>query len=225
MSLVSDALVLTAKDLRVELRTRDALAAGGALAGVALVVVGLALGPDLARLRSLAPSLTWIALLYAAIAMADRLEQIDRRDDAFSALWLTLADRRSIYVGRVLSLTLVLTGLQLALWALASFLLNVVPAPVLAALVPLSAVTSYCAATVTATVTALVAASRQRTLLMPVLLLPLLVPTLLGGVQASSALLNGQPAQAIEWLAVLIAQSALFVGLGLLSYEAAATPE
>lgn len=225
MSLLSDALVLTGKDLRVETRTRDALAAGGALAAVALVVVGLALGPDLARLRSLAPSLTWIALLYAAIAMADRLEQIDRRDDAFSALWLTLADRRAIYVGRVLSLSVVLTGLQLALWALGWFLLNVVPVPALAALVPMSAVTSFCAATVTATVTALVAASRQRTLLLPVLLLPLLVPTLLAGVQTSSALLDGRPGEAVGWLAVLIAQSALFAGLGLLSYEAAATPE
>lgn len=225
MSLVSDALVLTAKDLRVELRTRDALAAGAALAGIALVVVGLAVGPDLAQLRSLAPSLTWIALLYTAITMADRLEQIDRRDDAFSALWLVLVDRRSIYVGRVLSLTLVLSGLQLALWALASVLLNAVPAAALAALVPLSALTSFCAAAVTATVTALVAASQQRALLMPVLLLPLLVPTLLGGVQASGALLDGRPADAVAWLAVLIAESALFLGLGLLSYEAAATPE
>lgn len=225
MSLLSDAGALALKDLRIELRTRDALAAGGALGAIALVMVGLAAGPDLGRLRSLAPSLTWIAFLYATIAMADRLEQIDRRDDAFSALWLTLADRRSIYVGRVGSLTVVLAGLQIGLWILASVLLNIVPGPALLGLVPLSLLTSGCAASVTATVGSLVAASRQRALLLPVLLLPLLVPTLLAGVQASAAMLSDRPADAGGWLVLLVAQTALFSGFGLLAYESAAAPE
>lgn len=225
MSLLSDAVALTMKDLRIELRTHDALAAGGALAAIALVMVGLAAGPDLDRLRSLAPSLTWIALLYAAVATADRLEQIDRRDDAFSALWLTVADRRSIYVGRFLSLTLVLAVLQLGLWLLSSVLLNVVAGPTLIGLVPLSLLTSACAASVTATVTALVAGSRRRALLLPVLLLPLLVPTLLAGVQASGAMLDARAVESLGWLGLLAAQTALFAGLGLLAYETAATPE
>lgn len=225
MSLLTDAMALTTKDLRIELRTRDAIAAGGALGAIALVMVGLAAGPDLGRLRSLAPSLTWIALLYAAVAMADRLEQIDRRDDAFSAVWLSVADRRSIYLGRVLSLTVVLTALQLGLWVLASVLLNVVPGPSLLGLAPLSVLTSACAASVTATVAALVAGSRQRALLLPVLLLPLLVPTLLAGVQASAAMLDERAADSVGWLILLVGQSALFAGLGLLAYETAAGPE
>ncbi len=225
MTLLADALGLAMKDLRIELRTRDSLAAGAALCAIALVMVGLAAGPDLVRLRALAPGLTWIALLYAAVAMADRLEQIDRRDDAFSALWLTLADRRSIYVGRALSLTVVLAALQIGLWVLAAGLLNVVAGPALLGLIPLSLLTSACAASVTATVSALVAASRQRALLLPVLLLPLLVPTLLAGVQASGALLDGRAAESVGWLVLLVAQTALFAGLGLLVYETAATPE
>ena len=222
---MSDALILATKDLRVELRTRDALAAGGALGAIALIVVGLAAGPDPSRLRALAPSLTWIALLYAAVAMTDRLEQIDRRDDAFSALWLTLCDRRSIYVGRVISLTIVLGSLQIVLWVLAVVLLDVVVGPTLVGLAPLSVLTSACAATVTATVAALVATSRQRTLLLPVLLLPLLVPTMLAGVQASAALFEGRPSDAAGWVILVFAQTALFGGIGLLAYEPAATPE
>lgn len=53
MSLLADALVLARKDLVVELRARQAMANALALAGIALVLVGLAVGPDPDRRRTL----------------------------------------------------------------------------------------------------------------------------------------------------------------------------
>jgi len=219
-----DALILARKDLLVEVRARQAMASAVALAAIALVVVGLAVGPDPDRLQSLAPALVWIALLYAAIAVAERLERIDRSDDAFSGLWLVLADRRSMYVGRVVSLSVLLGFLQLALWFVAVFLLDLPLRAEIVALVPLAAVTALSAASATALVLALVADADHRPLLLPVALLPLLVPTFLAGVQASAAVLGGQLGGATGWLAALLIEAALFVGLGLLTFETAASP-
>lgn len=225
MSLLADAMALARKDLVVELRARQAVASAVALAGIALVLVGLAVGPDPDRLRALAPALVWIALLYAAIAVAERLERIDRSDDAFAGLWLVLADRRSIYVGRVLSLSTVLGLLQLAIWAVAAFLLDLKLRPEVIALVPLAALTAVAAAAASALTLALVADANHRPLLLPVALLPLLVPTFLAGVQASSAVLEGRLGDATGWVAALIIETALFAGLGLLTYETAASPD
>lgn len=225
MSFVVDALLLARKDLLVEMRARQAMAAALALAGIALVLVGLAVGPDPERLRALAPALVWIALLYAAIAVAERLERIDRSDDAFSGLWLALADRRSIYLGRVVSLATVLTALQIAIWIAAALLLDLPLRLEAVALVPLSALTAITAATASALTLALVADAAHRPLLLPVALLPLLVPTFLAGVQASSAVLDGRLGDATGWVAALLIETALFAGLGLLTYETAASPD
>lgn len=224
MSLLADSVALAHKDLVVELRARQAAASAVALAGIALVLVGLAVGPDPDRLRALAPALVWIAFLYAAIAVAERLERIDRTDDAFAGLWLVIADRRSIFVGRVMSLSIVLGLLQLAIWAAAVFLLDLEPGPEVIALVPLAALTAVAAAAASALVLALVADANHRPLLLPVALLPLLVPTFLAGVQASSAVLGGRLGDATGWAAALIIETALFAGLGLLTYETAASP-
>jgi heme exporter protein B len=224
VSLLADAVALARKDLLVEVRARQAIASAVALAGIALVLVGLAVGPDPDRLRALAPALVWIALLYAAIAVAERLERIDRSDDAFAGLWLVLADRRSIYVGRVLSLATVLGLLQLAIWAAAALLLDLPLRPEAVALIPLAALTAVAASTVSALILALVADVDHRPLLLPVALLPLLVPTFLAGVQASSAVLDGRLGDATGWAAVLLIETALFAGLGLLTYETAASP-
>jgi heme exporter protein B len=221
---MGDAMALARKDLVVELRARQAVASAVALAGIALVLVGLAVGPDPDRLRALAPALVWIALLYAAIAVAERLERIDRADDAFAGLWLVLEDRRSLYVGRVVSLSIVLGFLQLAIWVAAAFLLDLPLRPEVIALVPLAAITAVAASAASSLTLALVADVNHRPLLLPVALLPLLVPTLLAGVQASSAVLEGRAGDAAGWVGALIIETALFAGLGLLTYETAASP-
>ena len=225
MNLVSAALALARKDLLVELRARQAIATAVALAAIALVLVGLAVGPDPDRLRALAPGLVWIALLYASIAVAERLERIDRSDDAFSGLWLVLADRRALYLGRVISLAIFLAVLQIAMWVAAALLLDLPLDLDALALGPLAALSAMAAATASALVIALVADAGHRPLLLPVALLPLLVPTFLASVQASSAVLDGRAGDAAGWVAALLLEAALFSGLGLLTYETAAAPD
>lgn len=225
MTLLADAVALARKDLLVELRARQALASALALAAIALVVVALAVGPDTGRLRELAPALVWTTLLYATIAVAERLDRIDRADDAVAGLWLVLADRRSMFLGRVLSLATVLALLQLAVWAAAVVLLDLPMSPGTAILVPLAGLTAVTAAAATALVQPLVADASYRPLLLPVALLPLLVPTFLAGVQAASAVLGNRASDATGWVAVLVIETALFLGLGLLAFETAAAPE
>lgn len=225
MTLAADALLLASKDLRIEGRSRVALAATVTLGAAALVIVGLAAGPDLAQLRSLAPALATIAILFASLVMADRLDGIDRANDAIDGLWLCMADRRAIYLGKVVALTVLLSALALAMWALALILLDVAGGPAIAGLAPLVAIASLSAASATALVAAIVGGGEQRPFLLPVLLLPMLVPTMLASVNGSRALIESDLSTVLGWVGVLAAESALFLGLGLLSYEIVAAPE
>ena len=225
MTLLADAMTLARKDLLVELRARQAIGSALALAAIALVVVALAVGPDPKRLSDLAPALVWTTLLYATIAVAERLDRIDRADDAAAGLWLVLADRRSMFLGRVLSLSTVLALLQLAVWVGATVLLDLSLTPQALALAPLAALTAVAAAAATAIVQPLVADASHRPLLLPVALLPLLVPTFLAGVQGGAAVIESRAGDAVGWVLVLAIETALFLGLGLLVFETAAAPE
>lgn len=224
MMFARDALDLARKDLRVELRTLAATSGVITLAGSSLVMVGLLLGPSPDRLRDVGPAIAWIALLFAALSVADRLERVDRSDDVFSAFWLAVEDRRALYLGRVISLTVLLTILQVAIWAAAIVLLDLGGGWATLLFLPLAALTSLAAATAMAIISPLVAATADRVLLLPVLLVPLLVPTILAGVQAGNSLVAGTAEGAAPWVAALAAEAALFGGVGLLTYDEAARP-
>jgi heme exporter protein CcmB len=225
MTVAADSLLLAGKDLRIELRTRAAFAGTITLGAAALVMVGLAAGPDVGRLRDLAPALTAIAGLFAALAIADRLDAIDRENEAVEGLWLCLDDRRAIYLGKMLALTALQSILGSALWLLAFVLLDVPVSPALLGLPVLVALGASSAAAATALVVAMVGGAHQRTVLLPVVMAPMLVPTLLASVNGSRALIDQDPAAAAGWILVLVAETALFVGFGLLAYEAVATPQ
>lgn len=225
MNALGDAWALAAAGLRIELRTRAALAAAATLGAVVLFLVALAIGPDPARLGALAPSVVWIALAFAAVGISDRLDALDRVDDAFAGLWLAAQDRRALYLGKLLALGALLVGIQAVLWALAIVLFDVPLGPALVTLLPLVMAVALAVGAVCVLAQALVGTTAHRALLLPVVVLPLLLPTLLTASGASGALLAGRPSDALGPLGLLAIQAALYLGIGLLVYEAAAAPE
>jgi heme exporter protein B len=62
---------------------------------------------------------------------------------------------------------------------------------------------------------------RARELLFPVLLLPVLVPVLLGSVKATEAVLAGEGLSGVtHWLKLLAAADAVYVAVGVLTFDA-----
>lgn len=226
MTIWHDAGLLAQAQLRTEARARVPLTSALTLGSLGLLLVGLAAGPDVARLRALGPGLVWLGVLYGAIALADHGQTVLDENDAHSGVWLCVADCRALFLGSVSALAVTLAGLVVSLILLAGVLMNLdfplVAWPVVGVVV---VVGSLGAAAVSALVASLVARSPQRAFLGPVLLLPLLAPTMLAGSGALGALAVADISTAVGWIVILAAEAALFVGTGLLTYEAAAAPE
>ena len=107
----------------------------------------------------------------------------------------------------------------------AAILLDVSPGPLWLGFVPLIGATSLALGGGCLLAVSIAGASPARTLLLPVVLLPLAVPTLVAGIESSTALLAAAPGPAAAWLGVALLEAALFAGLGLLGFEALAAPE
>jgi heme exporter protein B len=178
MTYLADVAALARKDLRLELRARETLPAMVLFAVSTLVVFHFALPEDAGR--GAAYGMLWVAVVFTALLGLARAWVPEREGGALDGLVLAPCDRSAIWVGKTLAVLAFLGVAQLV--ALPAFALFFEPldatavAGMILASIGLAAVGSL--------LSAMAAASRGREVVLPLLLLPLAIPLVVGGVGA-----------------------------------------
>ena len=181
MSYLADVGTLAAKDLRLELRSRDTVPAMLLFVVSTLVVFNFALPAGASA--DAAYGLLWAALVFTAILGLTRAFAAEREQRVLDGLVLAPSDRSAIWLGKVIAVVAFLGLAEIvALPAFALFF-----QPVSWELVAGVALASVGFAAVGTLLAAMAAASRARELLLPLLFLPLAIPIVVGGVGASIA--------------------------------------
>ena len=215
----SIALAIARKDAVAELRGRHATVSTLFFAAVVLLIFGFALGPDSARLAAAAPGLLWLAVVFAGILAVSRLHLLETDDGAFEQLALYPIARRAIYAGKALGGFAVMLVLGVVVLGAVGvlFAIDVFGAwPVLLLTVVLGAAGIAAVGTFYAGVTVRL---RAREVMLPLLMLPVLAPLLLGAVKATSAALSGDPfGELPAWLQLLAAFDVIMVVAGAATY-------
>jgi heme exporter protein B len=189
---------------------------GGAAIGVlfflsVVVLMPFAVGPDLALLKRLGPAILWLGAMLASLLTLDRLFLADHEDGSLDLIVMNRS-----------SLELVCLAKAAAHW-LASSVPLIIAAPALGLLLNLDAsamlavmltlVVGTPALTLTGLIgAALAVALRRGGLLLPVLVLPLSIPTLIFGVISAEAATAGDGLAAP--LSILCALSLIGVVIG-----------
>jgi heme exporter protein B len=193
MNYLADVGALARKDLRLELRSRDTFLSMVLFVVATLVVFSFSLPADTEAEASY--GLLWVALLFTAILGLTRAFAAEREQRVLDGLVLAPCDRSAIWLGKAVAVAAFLALAEVV--ALPAFALffepvtwEVVAAVVLADL-GLAAVGTLLAA--------MAAASRARELLLPLLLLPLAIPIVVGGVGAS---ISDDPGRFLGFLAL-----------------------
>ncbi|MGH7373345.1 MAG: heme exporter protein CcmB [Candidatus Rokuibacteriota bacterium] len=208
------------KDLLVERRSKETLNALLFFSLALLFVFQFALGPDRERLAAALPGLLWLGFILSGVLALGRAFLVERENDCWEGLLLAPGDKSAIYLGKLagsLALMLVVEALVLALFVL-FFNVDLGPAlPGLALVIVLGTLGVAAVGTLFAAMTAQV---RARELLFPVLLLPVLVPVLLGTVKVTEALLLREPLAAVaHWLQLLVAADVVYLTVGVLTFD------
>jgi heme exporter protein CcmB len=217
MTLVRTAAAIAGKDLRIEVRGRYALGAVLPFAATLLIAFGLSLGPGRSLLQETAPGLLWLAVLFASVLSFRRAYEAESEDGALEGLALAPIDRAGVFLGKAAAVAVQLMALEVAIVALVAVLfglsLGAAPAPLVAGFflgtVGLAAVGSLFGV--------LESSPRAREAVFPVLVLPLSVPVLLGGVKTTALATSGRPG-AGSWLLLLLAFDAVFLAAGTLVF-------
>ncbi|HEY2994808.1 MAG TPA: heme exporter protein CcmB [Methylomirabilota bacterium] len=208
------------KDLLVERRSKETLNALLFFSLALLFVFQFALDADRERLAAVLPGLLWLAFILAGMLGLGRVFLVERENDCWEGLLLAPGDKSAVYLGKLcgsLALMFVVEAIVLALFAL---FFNVDLTPVLPGLTLVIALGTLGFAAIGTLFAAMTAQARARELLFPVLLLPVLVPVLLGTVKATEALLLREPlADVAHWLKLLVAADVIYVVAGLLTFD------
>jgi heme exporter protein B len=207
MSYVADVATLTRKDLRVELRSRDTLPAMLLFVLSTLVVFHFALPKGTAD--DAAYGLLWVAIVFTALLGLARAWVPEHEHGVLDALVLAPCDRSAIWAGKSLATLAFLVVAQAV--ALPAFVLFFAPLDATALAGVLLADVGICA--VGSLMAAMAAASRSREVLLPLLVLPLAIPLVVGGVGAAIS------PEGARYLLLLALYDAVFAVLSWASFE------
>ena len=205
------------KDLRVELRSRYALGSVLPFAATMLLAFGFALGPNRVLLQQTAPGLLWLAGLFAAVDLFHRSYRSEADTGALDGLLLAPVHKGAIYLGKTIAATaqvLVLVSATAVMVALL-FGLPLLRSPLLLLLtMTLGAIGLSSLGSLFGLLTVL----GRRQAALPILVLPLVSPVVIGAIRATTTLAQGSTDGVTGWLGVLVAFDAAFLATGYLVY-------
>jgi len=208
------------RDLRIELRTREALLAMGFYALLVMVIFSFAFSADAALTARAGGGLLWVAFLFAALVALDRAFLRETAEGALVGLQTSPAPRAALLGGKFASSFVLILGLEAILLPLFAVLFNA-PAHADWGGIALTTVLGTWALAANGTYfSAMSVHVRQRGLLLPLLLLPVSIPAILAMVQATQVYLGGEGV-ANYWLQLLAGYDIIFTALGLMLAEMA----
>ena len=211
MSMPGRVAAIVWKDLLIEVRTKASFHSMLAFAALMLFVFSFAIGPDTALLRRIAAGLLWIAIVFTGLLSLSRTYQAEEAAGGLEGLRLAPGDPRGIYLGKLVGNVLLLLVLELILFPAAAVLFQMELAGHVLPLAGIAVLGTFGISTAGTFYAALTLNLRAREIMLPLLLIPALVPPILGAVNATQIVLDGNPfGDAVIWVRLLVAYDVVF---------------
>ena len=214
-----DAALVAERDLRIELRSRVATNQVAPFALLVLVLFAFALDPDTGVLENATPGLYWIVVLFSGVLAVSRSGSLDEADGIRDALRLSGMEPAGVFLGKTAAVAAQLLLLELVLVGAVGVLYSA-PLGGFALLTATGVAAAVAVATTGVLYSAMVAGLRARDTLLPLLLLPVLAPVLIGATRAFEAALGAEGIHGWEWCGLVALFAVVYVVAGCLAYGA-----
>jgi heme exporter protein B len=212
------------KDLQLEWRSRDSVNGMLFFALLVVVVFAFAFDPTAAMSRQIAGGILWVALLFAAVTALNQSWTREQRNRVLDAQRMSPAPPSALFLGKALAnfLFVAIVEAVLAPLFIVFYDLHALGQGwMLAVVMPLGTWALVCNGTFFA---ALGLRTRNRELLLPLILFPISIPALLGMMQATTGILSGEFDPG-PWVRLLVAYNIAFTTVCLLLFETVLSAE
>ena len=208
------------KDVAIERHTRQAVSIMIVFSLAAVIVFNFALELELDAARNVSTGLLWIVILLAGTLGLNRSLANEQENRSIDGVLIAPVDRSAIYLGKVISVSLIVFILEAVLIPLFIVFFNKPYWRPQVIIIIILGTIGYVAAGVL--VSSMSIQTRSRDVLLPVLLLPLSLPSVLAAATASSAyLLPELPlwSEVQTPIALVVAFDVLMLTAGFLTYH------
>lgn len=208
------------KELTMELHTKQTLTIMAVFSIAAVLVFNFALELELDAARNVSTGLLWIVILLAGTLGLNRTAAVEQENRSIEAVLTAPVSRSAIYLGKVISVSIFVMALEALLIPLFIIFFNKpywLPQVIL--IIVLGTI-GYVAAGVL--VSSMSVQTRSRDVLLPVLLLPLSLPSALSAASAVAAFMAPElPAwsEVQAPIALLVMFDVLMLTAGFLAYH------
>jgi heme exporter protein B len=221
VTFLSTIWLVTRKDLLVELRSREIVYTTSLFAVSCVLVFAFGFVREGRALEDAAAGILWIAIAFSGTLALGRTFERERQNETLRALMMAPVDRPALYLGKLLGVLILLAAVEAVVVPLTALMFQ---APlfrhpfILAGLLAAGTIGFSAVGTLFA---AMLVRARSRDVLLPVLLYPMTIPVVIGGVRGTAALFQGDadPAMARAWLSILVFFDVTFITLALWTFE------
>jgi heme exporter protein B len=212
------------KDIQLEWRSRDSINGMLFFALLVVVVFAFAFDPTAAMSRQIAGGILWVALLFTSVTALNQSWTREQRNRVLEAQRMAPSPASALFLGKALANLLFVAIVEAVLAPLFIVFYNLHALGqgwMLAVVMPLGTWALVCNGTFFA---ALGLRTRNRELLLPLILFPISIPALLGMMQATTGILSGEFDPG-PWVRLLIAYNIAFTTVCLLLFETVLSAE
>jgi len=206
------------KDVRVELRSKDIFTGMAVFAALALLILNFAFELRIPDKRLVVPGVLWVTVAFASVLGLGRAFISEKDRGSLAGLLLAPVDRSAVYFGKMLANLVFLLVVELFVLPLIVLFFNVtlISAPLLLVV----ALGTIGLAVVGTIFSALTVNTRAREVLLPILLFPIILPVLVGGIRMTIGLLEGEPLSKLgNWMQLLIIFDILYLVIAFLTFD------
>ncbi len=212
---------IAAKDLRSELRTKEALNASLSFALVILLLFSFAFDPTAEMTREISGGLLWLVFAFAGALLLNRSFARELENDCLDVLVTSPVPASALFLGKAAANWVLLLGIEAVCLPVFGVFYNVDWARHSAWLALVMLLATWGITVIGTMFSALTVNLRLRELMLPMLVYPMLIPCLMAAMQLTTALVAGQaPAgDQLAWLRMLIGFDIIFTALSVALVE------
>ncbi len=209
------AWTIALKDLRAELRTKEAVNASLSFSLAILLLFSFAFDPSSDQIKEIAGGLLWIVFAFAGALVLNRSFARELVNDCLDVLLASPASGAALLLGKLGANFVLLLAIEIVCLPVFGVFYNVNWTPQLPALLGVLALGTWAVAVIGTMFSALTVNLRLRELMLPVLVYPMMLPALMAAIQLTTELINGQPvsADSLIWVRVLVAFDIIYTAL------------
>jgi heme exporter protein B len=217
MGFLRQVLVVAHKDVRAELRTKEAVNASFAFALVVLLLFSFAFDPESETMREIAGGLLWIVYAFAAALILNRSFARELPNDCLDGLVSAPISGAALFLGKALANYALVLAVELISLPVFGIFYSLNLMPFLPRLLLILALGGWALTIIGTMFSALTVNIRLREVMLPMMTYPILAPALMGAMRLTAALIQAEALDkdALIWLKLLVGFDAVYTAAAL----------